>query len=136
MERITALDGTLIAIIVSADFGNEGITFVSEQSFPLQLGVSTYRGGVEIKPHSHIKKERLISEVQEVVHVDKGCAIVDFYDVEGNFVSSFELSMGATVLFVAGGHGFRLLEDCKLIEVKQGPYFGKENDKVMLNEGC
>jgi hypothetical protein len=40
--------------------------------------------------------------------------------------------MGDTIFFVAGGHGFTMLEDSKIIEVKQGPYFGKDKDKLML----
>jgi hypothetical protein len=30
------------------------------------------------------------------------------------------------MLMLAGGHGFRLLEDTTFVEVKQGPYTGLE----------
>lgn len=33
------------------------------------------------------------------------------------------------MLLAYGGHGFKMLEDSEIIEVKQGPYAG-ENDKV------
>jgi len=132
LERITALDGTLIAIFVLPNFEKEGANFISEQAFPLQVGVGIYRQGAKITPHIHLRKESVISEIQEVVHIEKGRAIVDLYDTVGKYIKSIEAPMGTTMLFVAGGHGFRMLEDTKLLEVKQGPYSGKEKDKVML----
>jgi hypothetical protein len=36
------------------------------------------------------------------------------------------------VIFLDGGHGFEVLEDTKLIEVKQGPYPGKDKDKELI----
>ena len=36
---------------------------------------------------------------------------------------------GDVVLLARGGHGFEMLEDCEMIEVKQGPYAG-EKDKT------
>ena len=32
------------------------------------------------------------------------------------------------LILLSGGHGFKVLKNCKMIEVKQGPYF-KEEDK-------
>ena len=32
-------------------------------------------------------------------------------------------------MLVSGGHGFKVLEEVEMIEVKQGPYYG-EQDKV------
>jgi hypothetical protein len=34
------------------------------------------------------------------------------------------LETGDIILLVAGGHGFRCLEDTVLLEIKQGPYTG------------
>jgi hypothetical protein len=39
------------------------------------------------------------------------------------------LSSGDVLLLAFGGHGFQMLEDCEVIEVKQGPYSG-ELDKT------
>ena len=37
-------------------------------------------------------------------------------------------------MLMTGGHGFRVLEDCKMIEVKQGPYSGADFDKFRFEE--
>jgi len=35
-------------------------------------------------------------------------------------------------MLLSGGHGFEFLEDTKMIEIKQGPYAGRDNDKIIL----
>jgi hypothetical protein len=39
------------------------------------------------------------------------------------------LETGDVILLVSGGHGFEMLEDSEMIEVKQGPYTG-DSDKT------
>ena len=42
-----------------------------------------------------------------------------------------ELNEGDLAVFVYGGHGYEILEDdTKIIETKNGPFTGVENDKV------
>lgn len=132
MEEIKSDDGTTIAIVVKKDFKKDGVNFVSKQDFPLQLGISNYTKGEEIKAHFHIEKGIRINKIQEVVHIESGRTVVNLYDLNGKKFKSVELSDGDTIFFVDGGHGFEMLEDTKIIEVKQGPYFGKDEDKRMI----
>ena len=132
MEEIKADGGEIIAIVVKRDFEKEGVNFVSKPDFPLQLGISSYRKGDTIKAHFHIEKEIRINKIQEVVHIKSGRTMVNLYDPNGKKFKSVELSDGDTIFFVAGGHGFEMLEDTKIVEVKQGPYFGKDKDKKMV----
>ena len=39
---------------------------------------------------------------------------------------------GDTIILLADGHGFNILEDTKMIEVKQGPYLSQAEDNEML----
>ena len=132
MEEIRSDDGKIIAIVARRDFGKDGVNFVSKDDFPLQLGISGYRKGDTIKAHFHIEKEIMINKIQEVVHIESGRTRVNLYDLNGKKFKSVELSGDDTILFVDGGHGFEILEDTKIIEVKQGPYFGKDKDKRMI----
>lgn len=131
-EKIQSADGKIIAIIVRANFEKNGVNFFSQEDFPLQLGISRYKEGDKIRPHRHIDKKLVIDKIQEIVHFESGRAIISLYDLKGTKFKSIELSMGDTIFFVDGGHGFTMLEDTKLIEVKQGPYFGKAKDKMMI----
>lgn len=132
MEKIKTDEGKIIAIIVKGDFEKNGVNFVSTPDSPLQLGISNYKKGNKIKPHFHIEKEIKIHKIQEVVHIERGKVIVDLYDFDGKKLKSVELLADDTIFFIDGGHGFEIIEDTKLIEVKQGPYFGKDQDKKVL----
>lgn len=134
MEKIKSDNGILIAIVVRKDFKKEGVNFISKPDFPLQLGISSYKRGNKIKAHLHTEKEIKINNIQEIVHIESGKTIVNLYDLSGKKFKSVELLVGDTIFFVNGGHGFEILEDTKIIEVKQGPYSGKDNDKRYINE--
>ena len=49
---------------------------------------------------------------------------VDFYKTDKTYLSSKLLNSGDVILLSAGGHGFEMLEDSEIIEVKQGPFTG------------
>ncbi len=52
--------------------------------------------------------------------------MVDMYDQDQALIAECGLGVGDVVVLIAGGHGFRMLEDTVLTEVKQGPYTGIE----------
>ena len=52
---------------------------------------------------------------------------VDFYDDIQTYLESRILCGGDVILLVSGGHGFEVLEDIEMIEVKQGPYAGDQD---------
>jgi hypothetical protein len=133
MEEIKSDDGELIALVVRREFEKEGVNFVTKPESPLQLGISSYKNGEEIKAHFHIEREIKINKNQEVVHIKSGKTRVDLYDSKRDKIKSVELSAGDTIFFVDGGHGFEMIEDTKILEVKQGPYFGKDKDKRMID---
>ena len=54
---------------------------------------------------------------------------VDFYDAYEDYLESRILYTGDVVLLVSGGHGFEVLEEVEMIEVKQGPYSGEMDKK-------
>lgn len=132
LEEIKSDDGLTIAIIVRKDFSKEGVNFVSNNGYSLQLGINSYKTGHKIENHLHQNRQLAINDVQEVVYFKSGEALVSLFDKNKKFVQSLKLSAGDLIFFVNGGHGFEMVNDTVLIEVKQGPYFGKESDKVII----
>lgn len=53
---------------------------------------------------------------------------MDLYDDDTNYLESHILEAGDVILLAAGGHGFKVLEELEMVEVKQGPYIA--NDKI------
>jgi hypothetical protein len=72
---------------------------------------------------------REVHLTQEVLYIKKGKVRVDFYDNKKKYAFSSILNKGDVVLLADGGHGFKMIEDSEIIEIKQGPYCGEE-DKV------
>jgi uncharacterized protein YjlB len=68
--------------------------------------------------------ERHIVGTPEVLVVRRGRCEADIYNEEQQLVATRELREGDILILVCGGHGFRMLEDTVLLEVKQGPYAG------------
>ncbi len=131
IERIER-SGKVFALILRADYEPEGVNFVTSPANPLQLGILKHQHGSKIKPHIHKSFPRTINEVQEVLHIKYGKVEAEFYETGGKKVGSAILNAGDTFLLISGGHGFNILEDSKIIEIKQGPYHGVEEDKEHL----
>ena len=114
----------LLAIILRTSFKKEGIDFFTPTDFSQQLGYMNRPKGYKIQPHIHQKIERTIQYTQEVLFIKKGIVRVDFYKNDKTYLNSKFLFIGDVILLSSGGHGFEMLEDSEIIEVKQGPFAG------------
>lgn len=128
IDRIEHND-VLLAIIIRANYKKEGISFFTPNDFSQQLGYMNRPKGYIIEPHIHKLVERKVTLTQEVLYVKSGKVLVNFYDDDKNYLENRIVSTGDVILLANGGHGFEILEDAEMIEVKQGPYVGEE-DKV------
>lgn len=123
----------LYAIIISNSFNKDGITFFTEDESSQQLAYMKHPKGKVIEPHFHNSIKRIIYDTQEVLYIKKGTLKVDFYDNNKNVLGSEFLNEGDLIMLIQGGHGFSVIEDLEMIEIKQGPYLG-DNDKVKFNK--
>ena len=115
----------LLAFIVRSEFQREGITFFTPSELSQQLAFMSHPAGRLIDPHIHNPVPREVSYTQEVLIIRRGKLRVDFYDDHQNYLESRELKQGDIILLATGGHGFEVLEDLEMFEVKQGPYAGE-----------
>ena len=111
-----------LAYIFRREINPEKTTFLTPSKLNLQLGFVVYPAAGTITPHVHLPVERKIVGTAEVLIVKKGRCEVDFYNDDRQLISTRELREGDVILTVGGGHGFRMLEDTVLLEIKQGPY--------------
>ena len=124
-----AKDGEMYGMIIRKDFEADGLTFFTPDEFSQQLAYMKHPQGHIIDPHIHNDVKREVYNTQEVLFIRKGCLRVTFFDSEKNEFAVRDLYSGDVLLLVQGGHGFEMLEECELFEVKQGPYAG-DNDKT------
>lgn len=119
----------LLAIIIRSDYKKDGIEFFTNDNDSQQLGYMNRPQGYVIAPHRHNLVAREVHLTQEVLFIKSGVVRVDFYDNQQNYIKSTLLKKGDVILLSDGGHGFKMLENSEIIEVKQGPYCGDE-DKI------
>lgn len=116
-------NGEIVAIIFYNRPIDPGVHFYTKNESTLQVGKQFRLKGEQIKPHQHLpvkmqKKETL----QEVLYIEKGRVKINFYNDHWEEIDSKILSQGDMILLIKGGHGFEMLEETVMIEVKQGPY--------------
>ncbi len=122
----------LIAIIVRSKYASDSVVFFSPPDFSQQLGYLPRKKGSVIRSHIHKQIDRKVTLTQEVLFIRKGRILVNLHTENKKYITSRELSAGDVILLCSGGHGFKILEDIEMIEVKQGPYSGKGNDKEVF----
>jgi hypothetical protein len=97
--------------------------------------------GYEIAPHVHVMKRYEVQYSSETLFIRKGKVRIDFYSEQKAYLTSEILVSGDVVLLSRGGHGFEMLEESEIVEVKQGPYEsesdkfrfkGVDKDKIVL----
>lgn len=121
----------IIAIIIYNNYQKEGVEFFTPADFSQQIAFMSHKKGKIIGAHSHNISKRDIHFTQETLVIKKGKLKVNLYDLENNYFLSKILGAGDVIFLASGGHGFEVLEDLEMIEVKQGPYLG-DNDKAIF----
>ncbi|MBY2914408.1 hypothetical protein ELI49_02500 [Rhizobium ruizarguesonis] len=128
IEKITN-GGELQAMILRSNYTFDGIQFFTPDEFSQQLAYMKRPTGYVIQPHVHNAVAREVLYTKEVLLIKSGVVRVDFYSDAQEYYESAILRAGDVILLAFGGHGFEIIEEAEIIEVKQGPYAG-ESDKT------
>ena len=120
----------LLALIVRGKYRNKkGITFFTPKESTQQFGYMKHKKKHIIKPHLHKKRKTRIMYTSEVILLLKGLLRVDFYNNKKKYLISKILKPKDIIMLVKGGHGFKVLKEVEMIEIKQGPY-SLSKDKI------
>ena len=82
-----------------------------------------------IQPHKHTKRLTSILRTTEVILLLTGTLRVDFYNDKYKYLFSKKINERDIIMLIHGGHGFKVLKNAEMIEVKQGPY-SLASDKI------
>ncbi len=124
----------LIALIIKPKkIKKRGANFVTPVNFNQQLGVINYPKNHFITPHTHKKYLRKVKRTSEVLLIQKGVLRTDFYNKNKKYLFSKVLREGDIIFLHESHHGFKVLENCSILEIKQGPYI-KLADKVLFKK--
>lgn len=124
----------LFAIIVRNKYmKKKGVSFFTDKNATQQFGYMMHKKNYYIKPHRHNKRQSRILLTTEVIIILNGILRVDFYDHKEKYLKSKNLYKNDIIMLSDGGHGFKVIKDVKMIEVKQGPY-SLSMDKVKFDK--
>lgn len=129
IENITQGE-RLLAIIVRRDYMPPSTTFLTAPELEQQLGFVVHPAGENIPSHMHHPEHRHLTGTSEVLIVIKGLCEIELFGDDHAHVATRQLNQGDVVLLASGGHGFRMLEDTVLLEIKQGPYMGQAEKDI------
>jgi mannose-6-phosphate isomerase-like protein (cupin superfamily) len=128
------LNGEMLALILRNEYSKPGITFFTPNDFSQQLAYMQHPAGKLIQAHFHNPVPRIVIHTQEVLFIKRGRLRVDFFDEQQQYLESRVLKAGDVILLIKGGHGFEVLEQLEMIEVKQGPYAGDQDKTCFVGK--
>ena len=132
MIKLIKYKKKILGLIISHKQSKKKVNFYTPNSFTQQVGFISHNKGTYIKPHTHTKFLRKIYKTSEVLYVKKGKIRVDFYLSKNKYLFSKIVNKENIIVLNEGSHGFKILEKCVLIEIKQGP-FNSKIDKKRFN---
>ena len=127
----------LYAVIIKKKrkFIKKGVDFITDNKDLLQVGFLNHKKKHIIKSHIHLKKKRIINYCTEVLIVEEGKVKIKFFNNKNSDIKKDKiLNKGDIIILFQGGHGFKILEESKIIEVKQGPYVEGKDKKIIENK--
>lgn len=127
VEQIRDKDGALLALLINSRSltPETGLHFFTEESTQLQVARMVHPEGHVIPLHRHRLVHREVIGTPEVLFIKRGM-------VRATIGSNIRtLNDGDVLLLLSGMHGLEFLTDAEVWEIKQGPYRGKDDDKIV-----
>lgn len=119
-------EGALMALLIPGSYSTTGIKFLTDEQAFQQVAYMSHPKGYKIIPHYHNKVVRMVDYTCETLVIRKGVLEVVLYEKQ---VERYRFNMvsGDVITLYSGGHGFNIIEDVEMIEIKQGPFMGVED---------
>ena len=64
--------------------------------------------------------------------MQRGVVDVQLFDDDGHLLREVRVGAGDAVVLIHGVHAIKVVEDFQALSVKQGPFLGDEEDKVVV----
>jgi len=124
----------ILHTILRGEYINSERTDVSNAEENLQIATMALTTGKTFRPHKHIRTKHWenMHFAQETWIVIKGTVKAILYDLDDKVIGEYILNAGDCSITYEGGHTYEVLESAIVYEVKNGPYLGREKDKVFI----
>lgn len=116
-------------LAIKIDLLPKGSTPLTDPTFPLQIVALAHPKGKILAAHMHEPKKRTTPYLQECLVVKKGKIKVELYTREKKKFKKVFLKEGQALLMINCGVGITVMQDCEVMEFKNGPFV---EDKVLI----
>jgi len=130
--EVIEYDGVRYAEVILGHMTVTETTFFSPPESSFQFGLLAHPAGFVEPAHYHKPITRTVNDLQQMFVVQRGVVAVDLFADDGTRIREIVLRAGDAIVLIHGAHAVRVLEDMQCISVKQGPFLGTENDKVLV----
>jgi 5-deoxy-D-glucuronate isomerase len=124
--------GVKYAEVIRADVRVEQTEFFSPPESSFQFGLLAHEAGYQEEPHYHKAVPRKIEDLQQMFVMQRGVVDIQLYDDDGSLFKEVRLNPGDAIVLIHGTHALSVVEDFQALSVKQGPFLGDEEDKVLV----
>ncbi len=132
MRTVTKYGQTLAIVLSPQDYlQHSKKVFFTDARDLLQVGSLFFQEGAVVVPHRHRTRDG-DGVPMEFILVLCGHGVVSVYDTDGAMAECFKVGTGDIVIQKQGGHGFEWTADTTVLEVKLGPYLGRDSDKEAI----
>jgi hypothetical protein len=126
-------EGTKYAEVIRADARVDHTTFFSAPESSFQFGLLAHAAGYQEEPHFHKAVARTIDDLQQMFVVQRGVVDVQLFADDRTLFRELRLEAGDAIVLIHGIHAIKVVEDFQALSVKQGPFLGDEEDKVVVD---
>ena len=109
-------------------------TFPTPPQCEFQLGIGIINDSKIFETHIHKKVDRKIKNTSEFIYVVVGKMTIEILANDQIHVKTVKIKKNEGFLQFFGGHKIKAISQTRYFEIRQGPYFGREIDKYILNK--
>ena len=123
----------LVLILRKGEF-RKGLNFYTKDKDFIQVATWKYDKGKKTIPHRHKISKRITNRTQEVICVKRGGIKAEIYNDKEKLIKKVIFKTGDIAILFGGGHSYEILKNnTQVLEIKNGPYLGPEEDKEIIN---
>src|SRR3989344_4086860 len=109
ISAVVKCKNKVVAHIFSNNIETDGVSFLTPDTYPLQLGLIEHPMGKIVKDHIHRQDITYqVDTTQEFLYIEKGRVKIKLFSNEWEELGEFNLSAGDFVLLISGGHGLEI----------------------------
>ena len=132
IKHITS-NGEIYASVFDIRNIPEGLDFLTDDQSFIQVGTWNYKKDKTLAAHFHNYFERSSYSTQEVVYVLQGKIKCNLYEEDTTYIDSAVVESGMMIVQYQGVHEYEMIEYSKILEVKNGTYYGPDKDRTRIN---